>query len=381
MKRVDVSNSTLTRVIVSGGGTGGHIFPAISIANEIQRRYPDCNILFVGANGRMEVEKVPAAGFEIITLPVKGLKRKKLWKNIPIAYRLVKSLFIVRKLLKQFRPEVVIGVGGYASAPTLMVAQWMGIPTVVQEQNSYAGVTNKLVGKKADAICVAYKGMERFFPRERIHLTGNPVRRDILNIRHGDQDAYGYFGLNPNLKTIVVVGGSLGARTINESVAEALPRMAHAKGVQIVWQTGKSYLHRAQELLTHTDHTLPVVAMDFIHHMDRAFAVADLMISRAGAGSISEFAMLGLPVILVPSPNVAEDHQTKNAQSLVDEGAAVMVRDADAVEQLMDLALELVNDEERLKALSESIQTLALPQSAEKIVDIVENIVKDKQAK
>lgn len=374
MSKHESARGGLSRVVISGGGTGGHIFPAISIANEIRRRYPTCHILFVGANGRMEIEKVPEAGYEIMTLPIRGIDRHQKWKNVKTIYLLLKSLVSVRKLLAQLRPEIVIGVGGYASAPTLMVAQWMGIPTLVQEQNSYAGLTNKLVGKRAKAVCVAYKGMDRFFPKERIHLTGNPVRRVLLGTPRRSTEAYQGLGLDPAKQTLVIIGGSLGAKTINQSVTEALQRLSQTKGLQVLWQTGKGYLKKAQAEASKLRGDGTIIVTDFIYRMDWAFAVADLLISRAGAGSISELSLLGIPAILVPSPNVAEDHQTKNAQSLVKEGAAVMVPDAEAHEKLIDTALMLLKDKDQLNSLSLRIKAMALPESADRIVDMAEEI-------
>jgi UDP-N-acetylglucosamine--N-acetylmuramyl-(pentapeptide) pyrophosphoryl-undecaprenol N-acetylglucosamine transferase len=372
------------KVVISGGGTGGHIFPAISIANAIKARHPEAEILFVGAENRMEMERVPAAGYPIVGLPVVGLDRKNLLKNISVLFKLGKSMRLARKTLKNFKPNIVIGVGGYASGPTLKAANQLGISTLLQEQNSYAGVTNKLLAKKASKICVAYEGMEQFFPQESIVLTGNPVRQDVECTKEKRKEAYSYFNLNPFKKTIVVVGGSLGARTINESIAQSLPAI-YASGVQFVWQTGKYYYQEIadqvhNESLSHSGQVKrnpqsPVHVTEFISRMDLAYSVADLIISRAGASSISEFCLLGKPVILVPSPNVAEDHQTKNAMALVKKEAALSVADKDAVKELVPKALELVNDRKRLQELSKNILKMALPDAANKIVDEIEKII------
>ena len=356
------------KIIISGGGTGGHIFPALSIADALKKRYPDVEILFVGAADRMEMERVPAAGYSIVGLPVAGFDRKNLLKNIGIVFKLLKSMYLAWKTLKKFRPDIVIGVGGYASGPTLKTANRMGIPTLIQEQNSYAGVTNKLLAKKAEKICVAYGGMEKFFPAEKIVLTGNPVRELKIDNRELTM-AYEYFKLNPNKKTILVVGGSLGARTINQSMIKGLEKINQSKDVQFIWQTGKYYYDEVV-------YRVPFTVYPFISRMDLAFSVADLIISRAGAGSISEFCMVGKPVILVPSPNVAEDHQTKNAMALVNKNAAIMIADKDAETQLIDKALELIHNEAELQSLSANILKLALPDAANRIVDEIGKILK-----
>ena len=362
------------RVIISGGGTGGHIFPAISIANAIKVRYPDSEILFVGAEDRMEMEKVPAAGYPIIGLPVAGFDRKNLLKNISVLVKLNKSLALARKTIKDFKPDIVIGVGGYASGPTLKAANRLGIPTLLQEQNSYAGVTNKLLAKKAKKICVAYEEMESFFPKNNIVLTGNPVRQDLECTEEKRKEAYEYFTINPQKKTILVVGGSLGARTINQSIIQSLPQIDESEGVQFVWQSGKYYYQDSlKELVKYPN--APIRLTEFISRMDLAYSVADLIISRAGASSISEFCILGKPVILVPSPNVAEDHQTKNAMALVKKDAAVMVQDKDAIQDLIPKALGMIQDDARLKTLSENILKMALPDSANKIVDEIDKIL------
>ena len=351
------------RVIISGGGTGGHIFPAVSIANAVKALRPDAKILFVGALGRMEMQRVPAAGYDIKGLPIQGFDRKNLLKNIKVLYKIWKSQRMARQIIKDFQPQVAVGVGGYASGPTLNMAAAKGIPCLLQEQNSYAGVTNKLLAKKAAKICVAYEGMERFFPAEKLILTGNPVRQQLLGTTITREDAIRSFGLDPTKKTILLVGGSLGARTINESVLQHLDEIKQGD-IQLIWQTGKYYSAEIAERLKGQD--IPQLKVtDFISDMGAAYQAADLVISRAGAGSISEFCLLGKPVILVPSPNVAEDHQTKNALALVNKGAALYVKDADAREQLLPLAFETVNDDAKLKSLSKHILEMALPDSAE----------------
>ena len=316
------------RVIISGGGTGGHIFPAVSIANAVKALRPDAKILFVGALGRMEMQRVPAAGYEIIGLPIQGFDRKNLLKNFKVLYKIWKSQRMAKKIIKDFRPQVAVGVGGYASGPTLNMAAAKGIPCLLQEQNSYAGVTNKLLAKKAAKICVAYEGMERFFPAEKIMMTGNPVRQQLLDTTISHEDAVRSFGFAPTKKVVLIVGGSLGARTLNESVLQHLDQIRKSD-VQFIWQTGKFYSAEISERLKGQD--IPnLTVTDFISDMGVAYKAADLVVSRAGAGSISEFCLLGKPVILVPSPNVAEDHQTKNAMALVNKAAALYVKDAEA---------------------------------------------------
>ena len=355
------------RIIISGGGTGGHIFPAVSIANAIREISPSAEILFVGAEGRMEMQRVPAAGYEINGLPVAGFDRKHLWRNVSVLIKLMKSRRLARKIVSEFRPQVAVGVGGYASGPTLDVAQKMGIPTLLQEQNSYAGVTNKLLAKKAKRICVAYEGMERFFPAEAIMMTGNPVRQNLLHAHHTREEAIAAMGLDPAKRTVLLIGGSLGARTLNDSVLENLSLIRQQKHIQFVWQTGKYYSQSIAERLAAQRCPENLKVMDFISNMDVAYAAADLVISRAGAGSISEFCLLGKPVILVPSPNVAEDHQTKNAMALVQKDAALFVADAEAPRTLMPLAVNTVNDAAKLASLSENVKKLAMPNAAEVI--------------
>ena len=351
------------RIIISGGGTGGHIFPAVSIANAIKELQPEAEILFVGAEGRMEMHRVPAAGYQIKGLPVAGFDRKNLLKNIPVLIKLFKSQRLARKIVKDFRPHAAVGVGGYASGPTLKVAGSMGIPTLLQEQNSYAGVTNKLWAKQAKKICVAYEGMERFFDKDKIILTGNPVRQGLLNTTTTREEAIASFGLDPDKRTVLILGGSLGARTINQCLMNHLEQVK-TSGVQFIWQTGKIYIDEARAAVSQAGELPMLHVTDFISDMATAYSAADLVISRAGAGSISEFCLLQKPVILVPSPNVAEDHQTKNALALVDKNAALYVKDAEAQELLLDKAIEAVGQPELLKNLSKNITELAFKDSA-----------------
>ena len=364
------------KIIISGGGTGGHIFPAVSIANEIRHRFPDAEILFVGAEDRMEMERVPAAGYKIIGLPVSGFNRANKLKNIKVLTRLIKSLRMAKKTIRQFKPDIAIGVGGYASGPTLWMASSLHIPILIQEQNSYAGVTNKLLGKRASRICVAYRGMGKFFPEDRIVTTGNPVRKDLENVRDKDAEAFTYFSLEADKPTLLIVGGSLGARTINQGVRKGLQELMNA-GIQIIWQTGRYYYDAIKEELNDLNYK-GLWFSDFISRMDYAYAVADLVVSRAGAGTISELCLLKKAVILVPSPNVAEDHQTKNARALSDNNAAVLIPDSVAEEQLVPAALELLGDKEKLQYLSEHIVLFAQHNSAERIVDEVVKIIEHK---
>ena len=361
------------RVIISGGGTGGHIFPAVSIANAVKALRPDAKILFVGAQGRMEMQRVPAAGYDIKGLPIRGFFRP-LWKpaNIGVAIDYLRSKWLAKKILRDFKPQVAVGVGGYASSAALGAANSLGIPTLLQEQNSYAGLTNKQLAKGAKKICVAYEGMERFFPAEKIMLTGNPVRQQLLETTITHDETVRSFGLDPSKKTVLLVGGSLGARTINESVLQHLD-LVKDSGVQFIWQTGKYY---SEEIATRLKgKELPnLKVMDFITDMGAAYKAADLVVSRAGAGSISEFCLLGVPVILVPSPNVAEDHQTKNALALANRDAALYVRDADAPGMLLQLAVDTVRDDAKLQSLRENVLKLALPNSAEIIAKEVINL-------
>lgn len=358
------------RIIISGGGTGGHIFPAVSIANAIRAKYPEAKILFVGALGRMEMQRVPAAGYEIVGLPISGFNRKNMLKNVVVLYRIWKSQQMAKKIIRKFNPMAAVGVGGYASGPMLNQCTKMGIPCLIQEQNSYAGVTNKILSKKVDRICVAYDGMERFFPADKIVKTGNPVRQALLDTKLTKAEALKSFGLSEDKKTILIVGGSLGARTVNESVLQNLD-MIKESGVQFIWQTGKYYNASIMAELKQRGTVPSLHVTDFISDMGAAYKAADLVISRAGASSISEFCLIGKPVILVPSPNVAEDHQTKNAMALVNKNAALYVKDADAPAEVVKLALQTVKDDARLKELSENILKLALPDSA----DIIANEV------
>ena len=351
------------RIIISGGGTGGHIFPAVSIANAIKELRPDTEILFVGAEGRMEMHRVPAAGYPIKGLPVAGFDRKNLLKNIPVLIKLFKSQRLARKIVKDFQPHAAVGVGGYASGPTLKVAGSMGVPTLLQEQNSYAGVTNKLLAKQAKKICVAYEGMERFFDKDKIILTGNPVRQGLLNHSKTREEAIATFGLDPSKRTILILGGSLGARTINHCLMENLDKVK-SSGIQFIWQTGKIYIEEAKAAVAKAGELPMLHVTDFISDMATAYSAADLVISRAGAGSISEFCLLQKPVILVPSPNVAEDHQTKNALALVNKNAALYVKDMEAKELLLDKAIEAVKQPDLLKNLSKNITELAFADSA-----------------
>lgn len=362
------------RFIISGGGTGGHIFPALSIANAIKERWPQAAILFVGAEDRMEMERVPAAGYQIVGLPVAGFDRKNMVKNVSVGFKLLKSLRRAKEIVNTFRPNVVIGVGGYASAPVLRAAVSQRIPTLLQEQNSYAGITNKWLGRKATTVCVAYEGMEKFFPKDRIVLTGNPCRQDLEISPDKILEACSYFSLDPTKRTILMLGGSLGARTLNESIVRAFPEIAE-ENVQIIWQCGKYYYNDMKELFLAGKIPPNVQLHDFVSRMDLAYSVADLVISRAGAGSISEFSLLGKPVILVPSPNVAEDHQTQNALALVQKNAAILVADDTAELQLFSIALNLVKNSAKLLELSANIQLHAQHNSANRIVDEIAKLV------
>lgn len=358
---------TRHRFIISGGGTGGHIFPAIAIANALKEKDPSCEILFIGAEGRMEMEKVPAAGYQIIGLPIQGFDRKNMVRNISTLFLLWKSMRKAQHVIRQFRPDAVIGVGGYASGPTLKVASKMGIPTIIQEQNSYAGVTNKLLAAKAACCCVAYEGMERFFPKDKIVLTGNPIRQNLQLDPTKKEEAYQYFHLDASKKTLLVIGGSLGARTINQSILNQLDKIREA-GVQLIWQTGKYYFEQIKAA-TEGKISSDMIITDFVSRMDYAYAVADVVISRAGASSISELCLLGKASILVPSPNVAEDHQTHNAMALVNKEAAIMIRDDEASQKLVDEALHLLNDSDRRNRLSKNCSAMAQHHSAQRIAE------------
>jgi len=362
------------RAIISGGGTGGHIFPAIAIANALKKREPGTQILFVGANGRMEMEKVPQAGYEIKGLNIAGFQRGSVIKNLSLPFKLVGSLLSAYNIVKSFKPDVAIGVGGYASGPLLRAASFAGVPTVIQEQNSFAGVTNKLLAKGAKVICTAYDGMEKVFPKEKIVLTGNPVRREIVEMQAagGDRaEAYKYFGLSPDCKTILIIGGSLGARTLNESVEATINRIKDSE-VQIIWQTGKIYFDHCKTVGAGISN---LKTLQFIDRMDLAYACADVIISRAGALSISELQLVGKPVILVPSPNVTDDHQTHNAMALVNKGAAIMIKDSEAKLNLTGAAFDLLQNEEQQKQLSKNIGKMGIPDAAERIVDEILKVV------
>jgi UDP-N-acetylglucosamine--N-acetylmuramyl-(pentapeptide) pyrophosphoryl-undecaprenol N-acetylglucosamine transferase len=363
------------RVIISGGGTGGHIFPALAIANGIKERFPDADILFVGANGKMEMEKVPAAGFPIKGLDVVGFNRSKLWKNWNFPFKLMNSLNHAKTIVKEFKPDIAIGVGGYASGPLLRQAGSLGVPTLLQEQNSYAGVTNKLLAKNATKICVAYDHMERFFPAEKIVYTGNPVRKDILTISTKRQEAIIHFGLEDTKKTILILGGSLGARTINNSIKANLETLK-LNHIQVLWQTGKLYFEEMKSAVSQSDNT-NCFPLAFIDRMDLAYAAADVVISRAGALSVSELCLVQKPCILVPSPNVAEDHQTKNAKSLVDKSAALMVKDSEALTNLVPCVLSLLEDEAQMSALACQIGKLAKPDATAEIVNEIVKILEE----
>jgi len=362
------------RIIISGGGTGGHLFPAIAIANALRRLEPSIKILFVGAEGKMEMQKVPEAGYEITGLPVAGLVRGGSIRNVYVAWKLFRSMLRAGNIIRKFAPDAVVGVGGYASGPVLKQAQQRKIPTLIQEQNSYAGVTNKLLAKKAGRICVAYDGMERYFPKEKIMLTGNPVRQAYDNLATLRDEALQHFRLEPDMPVVLVLGGSLGAGTVNSSVGGGIG-LIETSGVQMIWQTGSHYYDRMREM-AEAQGVTRIRVTGFISRMDLAYAAADIIISRAGAGTISELALVGKPVILVPSPNVAEDHQTHNAMALVERGAAILVKDVGAQTELIKTALELVSDSARRNSLSENIRKLAIRDADEVIAREVLKMVK-----
>lgn len=368
------------RVIISGGGTGGHIFPAISIANEIRAKHPDAQILFVGAEGRMEMQRVPAAGYPIEGLPIAGFDRKRLWRNFGVLLKILKSKHKARRIVRDFQPQVAVGVGGYASGPTLSVCGDLGIPTLLQEQNSYAGVTNKLLARRARRICVAYEGMERFFPKDRIILTGNPVRQNLLQPNGSRSEALSALGLEEGKRTVLIIGGSLGARTLNESVLNQLALIESHQYIQFIWQTGKFYSQEIADRLKVQGCPKNLHVTEFVADMGSAYAVADLVISRAGASSISELCLLGKPSILVPSPNVAEDHQTHNAMALVKKDAALLMRDADAVARLIPMAVDTVQDSARLRILAQNVQQLAKPHAAGDIADEVIRLAEESRS-
>jgi len=357
------------KVILSGGGTGGHIFPAVAIANEIKKLVPHADILFVGALGKMEMEKVPSAGYKIIGVPIAGFQRKFTLANLKLPFLIISSLLKTKKIIHDFNPDVVVGTGGYASGPLLKAAISNGIPALLQEQNSYAGITNKILSKKASKICVAYEGMEQFFPKEKIVLTGNPVRQDIINISTKREEAFEFFKLDKSKKTILVVGGSLGAKGINEAIGNGLQLLAE-QHIQLIWQTGKTYFDVAQKQ-TATFEATNIKAVDFITRMDLAYACADVVISRAGAGALSELCIVQKPSILVPLPTAAEDHQTKNAMSLVSKKAAILVKDAEAKKYLIKEAISLINNSALQQELSKNCGLLALPNSTHIIANEV----------
>lgn len=362
------------KVLISGGGTGGHIFPALAIANAVRRRVPETGILFVGAEGRMEMERVPAAGYEIVGLPVAGFDRKRLWRNVKVLWKLMKSMRMARRVLRDFQPDIAVGVGGYASGPMLKETQKRGIPTLIQEQNSYAGVTNKLLAANADRICVAYDGMERFFPGEKIIKTGNPVRKDVVSSKLSQEDAKRELGFNPNRPLVVVVGGSLGARTINDSMKLAVRDMLKS-GASVLWQTGKLYADECQKAIADINNE-NLIATAFVGRMDLVYRGADLVVSRAGASTISEIQLAGVPAVLVPSPNVAEDHQRKNAEALAQRGAAVMILDRECAEKLPRVVTEMLRDPKKREELGANARKMALENADEKIVDEILKIIK-----
>ena len=364
---------SINKVVISGGGTGGHIFPAIAIANEIKNKYPIAEILFVGAKGKMEMEKVPQAGYKIVGLPISGFQRKFAFSNFILPFKLIYSLIKAFFLLKKFKPDVVIGVGGYASGPILRVASFASIPTMVQEQNSFPGKTNRILSKVVNKICVAYDGLEKFFPKEKIVFTGNPIRNEMISIEGKREDAISFFGLDPTKKTILMIGGSLGARTLNESIMNAI-NFIHDNHVQVLWQCGKYYYAQYKDQ-TNEFKISGVYLNEFIFKMDLAYACADLIISRAGAISVSELTLIGKPVILVPSPNVSDDHQTKNAMALVTKNAAIIIKDENAINSLFVKAIELLGNKDEVSRLASNCLSLGIPNAAERIVNEIENII------
>jgi UDP-N-acetylglucosamine--N-acetylmuramyl-(pentapeptide) pyrophosphoryl-undecaprenol N-acetylglucosamine transferase len=361
------------RVIISGGGTGGHIFPAVAIANEFRERHPDAKILFVGAKGRMEMTRVPEAGYEIVGLWISGLQRRLTWANLLFPFKLIASYVKAGSIVKQFKPHIVVGTGGYASGPILLRATRKRIPSLIQEQNSYAGLTNKQVAGKVNKVCVAYDGMERYFPKDKIAVTGNPVRKDILNISNKDEKSLNHFGFKDKYKTLLVIGGSLGARTINESILAGIEKLIAAQ-IQVIWQTGKGYYELYKDKLK--DHDLNKIRVKvFVKEMELAYAAADVVVSRSGALAVSELCITKKPCILVPSPNVSDDHQTKNAMALVKRDAAIMVKDKEAMEKLVDEALKLIFDVKRSAVLSNNIAAMAKPNATRDIVNEMEKLI------
>jgi UDP-N-acetylglucosamine--N-acetylmuramyl-(pentapeptide) pyrophosphoryl-undecaprenol N-acetylglucosamine transferase len=365
----------LDRVIISGGGTGGHIFPAVAIADEIKKRNPNAEILFIGALGKMEMEKVPAAGYRIEGLTIVGFQRKLTFSNFLLPFKIVKSLLKARKILKEFKPQAVVGVGGYASGPTLQAATMLKLPTLVQEQNSFPGKTNKLLASKVNVLCTAYEGLERYFPKEKIRITGNPVRHEMVTIEGKREEAINYYGFDSSKKTILIIGGSLGARTLNNALVENIAEIARHDEIQILWQSGKLYYEQMLEIMNQKK-LGSIKLVQFIDRMDLAYAAADMIISRAGAISVSELCLIGKPVVLVPSPNVAEDHQTKNAMALVSKNAAILVKDAEANQRLFSVVFELMKDESKMISYSAEIKKLAKPNATVDIVNELEKIVK-----
>ena len=362
------------KIVISGGGTGGHIFPAVAIANQIKLQYPTAAILFVGAQGKMEMEKVPKAGYEIVGLPIAGINRSNMKANLSFPFKFFKSLKLAYRTLMDFKPDIAIGVGGYASGPTLLMANMLGIKTLIQEQNSYAGITNKFLAKRAQRICVAYPDMESFFPKDKIVFTGNPVRQDIVKINIQKEDALAHFGLEQDKKTLLIIGGSQGALSINKAINQGLSKI-QAADIQIIWQTGTSFIDTAKKSTEALQHKIGVVS-DFIYEMDKAYTAADVVISRAGALSVSELCLTAKPAILVPFPLAAEDHQTKNAMSLVNKDAAIFVADKEASDKLVDEALKLMADEPKQKELATNILAFAKPHAAQSIVEEIKELLK-----
>lgn len=369
-----MSSTKPYRIILSGGGTGGHIYPAIAVADEFKRRFPEAEILFVGAEGKMEMKKVPSAGYKIEGLWISGLQRRLTWKNLLFPIKLLVSSFSAAKIVRSFKPDVVAGFGGYASAPITRAAERRKIPTVLQEQNSYAGLANKMLAKRASKICVAYEKMERYFPSEKIVHTGNPVRPDIRSYKDFVEEAKEKYGLSGSEKVLLIIGGSLGSRTLNESMLQSIDSVAES-GAIVIWQTGSFYYKEVLKRLEGKSYD-NIHILEFIDQMNLTYAVADVIISRAGATSISELQVVGKPVVFVPSPNVAEDHQTKNAMSLVEKDAALMVKDSEAMEQLVDTAMELLNNEDRKEVLSRNISMMAKPNATVDIVNEIEELIK-----
>jgi UDP-N-acetylglucosamine--N-acetylmuramyl-(pentapeptide) pyrophosphoryl-undecaprenol N-acetylglucosamine transferase len=374
MQLVKVKMKKKNKIIISGGGTGGHIFPALSIANELRSRDSGNEILFVGASGRMEMEKIPAAGYRIIGLPIRGFNRKNLISNLGTIFKILQSVSKAREIIEEFRPGIVVGVGGYASGPLLRVAGKKGIPTLLQEQNSYAGVTNRMLAKRAKTICVAYPGMEKYFPADKIVLTGNPVRKDLISIQDKSSEGLEYFNIKPGKKVLLVLGGSLGAGTINQSVMDNIGLLSENRDLEVIWQTGKIYYEYSSSFLAENQ-CENLKLTDFIERMDLAYAVSDVIISRAGAGTISELCIVGKPVILVPSPNVAEDHQSKNAMALVIRNAGMMVSDGEAMKKLIPEAIRLLNNDDKMKQFAANIKKMAIMDSSERIVDEIYKLI------